>query len=279
MAAEPLHAGRVAQVEAEDLEPVAPRREVGLGGVACGRVAREPRGHDEVRAGAKQLDAGLVADLDAAAREQGDAAGEIGELAAFLQVELGARRTQLVVEVVDRRVVLLADVAVARLDDLAERRIVFHLVLREPRRRQHVRRREHRLGAQPPDAVSVSTLTLMPVSRRRPMHRLVAVTSEMSPAARMVMPPSADRAAISGSSRPAGCAARSRRELAEDVTGGGDETLAFLVGQGGEQRPVGRHRVEQRRRRLLLAMQACGWRRSRRRRVASSRDSKPSLGH
>ena len=48
--AERLDARRVAQVEPEDLEPVAPLLEVVLACVPLGRVAGEARGHDEVRA-------------------------------------------------------------------------------------------------------------------------------------------------------------------------------------------------------------------------------------
>ena len=46
--------------------------------VARRRVAREARGHDQLRAGAQQLDAGLVADLHPAAGEQRDAAAQVG---------------------------------------------------------------------------------------------------------------------------------------------------------------------------------------------------------
>ena len=94
--------------------------EVGFGGEALGGIAREAGGDDELGAGAEELDAGLVADLDAAAGEQGDAAAEVGGLGAFAVVEVGAVRAELVVEVVDARGSLLADVAVLRLDHLAE---------------------------------------------------------------------------------------------------------------------------------------------------------------
>lgn len=111
--AQGLDARGVAQVEAVDLEAVAPLVEVGLAGVADRRVAGEPGGDDELGAGPQQLDAGLVADLDPPAGEQGDPAGEVGGLGALALVERGARRAQLVVEVVDLQVVDLADVAVA----------------------------------------------------------------------------------------------------------------------------------------------------------------------
>ena len=116
LAAERLDARRVTQVETEHLEAVAPLGEVGLLGVAAGGVAGEARGDDEVRAGAQQLQPGLVADLHAAAGEQRHASAQVGQLGALAEVELRARRAQLVVEMVDDGVLLLADVAVQRLD-------------------------------------------------------------------------------------------------------------------------------------------------------------------
>ena len=111
LAAERLDARRVAQVESEDLEAIAPLGEVRLLRVARRGVAREARRDDELRAGAQQLEAGLIADLHAPAGEQRDAAAQVGELGALGEVDLRARRAQLIVEVMDR-VVLLADVAV-----------------------------------------------------------------------------------------------------------------------------------------------------------------------
>ena len=72
--AEGLDARRVPQIEPEDLEPIAPLGEVRFLRVARGRIARKARGHDQVRAGAEQLDARLIADLDAPAGQHGDAA-------------------------------------------------------------------------------------------------------------------------------------------------------------------------------------------------------------
>ena len=112
--AERLHARRVAQVEAEDLEPVGPVVEVGLLRVAQGGVAREPGRDDQLRAGAEELDAGLVADLHPAAGQEGHPAAEVGRLGPLVEVQRAAVRAQLVVEVVDLDVVLLADVAVLR---------------------------------------------------------------------------------------------------------------------------------------------------------------------
>ena len=99
LAAERLHARRVAQVETEDLEPMAPVAEVGLLRVARRGVARKARGDDEVRAGAQELQAGLVADLHAPAGQQRDAAAQVRQLGARGEVHVGAGGAQLIVEV------------------------------------------------------------------------------------------------------------------------------------------------------------------------------------
>ena len=66
------------------------------------------------RAGAQQLDARLVADLDPAAGEEGHAPVEIGGLGALREVEGGTLGTELVVEVVSVGEFVLAHVAVLR---------------------------------------------------------------------------------------------------------------------------------------------------------------------
>ena len=111
LAAERLDARRVAQIEAEDLEAMSPLAEVGLAGVPLRRVARKPRRDDDVRAGAQQLERGLIADLDAAAGDQRDTSAQIGQLGALAEVERRAVGTELIVEVVNDGEVLLADVA------------------------------------------------------------------------------------------------------------------------------------------------------------------------
>src|SRR6185503_19274715 len=111
LAAERLDARRMAQVEAEDLQAMAPLGEIRLLRVALRRVAGKACGDDDVRAAAQELEAGLVADLHAAAGEQRHTAAQVGELGALPEVQLRARRAELVVEVVDGRVVLLANVA------------------------------------------------------------------------------------------------------------------------------------------------------------------------
>ncbi len=133
--AERLDARRVPQVEPEDLQPLAPLLEVVLARVPLGRVAGEARGHDQVRAGAQELDPRLVADLDPPAGEECDPAAQVGGLRPLGEVEVGALGAELVVERMDLAVELLADVAVLRLDDLAELR---------PRRRPAARTRPAR---------------------------------------------------------------------------------------------------------------------------------------
>jgi len=118
-AAEGFDAGGVAEVEAEDFEAMAPDGEVWFLGVAVGGIAGEAGGDDELRAGAEELEAGLVADFDASAGEEGDAAMEVGEFGALDEVVLGAGGAHLVVEVVDDGELLLADVAVLGFDGLA----------------------------------------------------------------------------------------------------------------------------------------------------------------
>jgi hypothetical protein len=116
LAAEGLDARRVAQIEAEDLEPVLPVGKVGLAGVALRGVTREARGDDEMRARAQQLEPRLITNLDAAARQQRDTTAKVGQLGPFRKIERRACGTQLIVEVMNDRILLLADVAVLRFE-------------------------------------------------------------------------------------------------------------------------------------------------------------------
>jgi hypothetical protein len=102
------------QVEAVDLEPVGPLAEIGLASVAGRRVARKPRSDDQTRACAEKLDPCLVADFHAATGEQSDAATQVRELRTLPEILLGAGDAQAVVEMVDRREFLLADVTNTR---------------------------------------------------------------------------------------------------------------------------------------------------------------------
>ena len=152
MPAERLHAGRVPQVQSENLQPVAPFRKIRFRRVAPGRVAREARGHDQLCARPQQLDARLIADLHPSAGEQRHAPAQVRRLRALAIVQRRALGAELVVKMMDGGVILLADVAVLRLDHFAELRVIRHFLLREIRRRQDVRRGEDRLAAQRADA-------------------------------------------------------------------------------------------------------------------------------
>ena len=112
-----------AQIESEDLQPIRPLRKIRLLRIAHRRVAGEARGDDQLRAGPQQLDARLIADLHASAREQRHAPAQIRRFAALPEIQLRAIRAELVIEMMDRRIVLLADVAVLRLDDVAKPQI------------------------------------------------------------------------------------------------------------------------------------------------------------
>jgi hypothetical protein len=104
-----------------------------------------------LRAGPQELDPSLVADLDAPAGEQRDAARQVRRLRALAEVEVAARPAELVVEGVQLDVVLLADVAVLRRGRLPELRLALHLDLLEAGRRKDVRRRVDGLLAQKAD--------------------------------------------------------------------------------------------------------------------------------
>ena len=150
MPAERLDARGVAQIQSEDLEPVAPLLEIGFPRVTQRAVARKARRDDEARAGPQQLDPGLVADLHASPGEQRDPAREVRGLRTLRVVAIGTARTQLVVEVVDERVLLLADVAVSPVLEVCDVGHRFALG-RIPGRCEDVRCREHRLGPQRSD--------------------------------------------------------------------------------------------------------------------------------
>ena len=110
---------RVAQVDADDPQPVQP-----LGAVVhrreapCG-VAREARRDRRLGAVAQQPQRDVHADLRAAAGEQRATAAEVGAGVAALVMTRRAVGTELVVERVDDLVALLADVAGTRLDQRA----------------------------------------------------------------------------------------------------------------------------------------------------------------
>src|ERR1035437_10083573 len=152
MLAKRLHAWCMAQVEAENFEAMAPVLEVWFRRITHGRVARETRANDELRPGAQQFDAGLITDLHASAGEQCHAPAQIRRLRALDKIQLRALRTKLVVEMVDGRVILFADVAILRFDDFAEFRVVRDFLLLEILRRKNIRRGENFFAAQFADA-------------------------------------------------------------------------------------------------------------------------------
>ena len=115
-----FHARRVPQVESVDLEPVGPVAEVVLPRVAHGRIAGKACRDDEARAGAKQLDPGLVPDLHTPTSEQCDTSRQIREFCTLREILVRARHAQAVVEMVDRRESRLADVTDPRVLGLAE---------------------------------------------------------------------------------------------------------------------------------------------------------------
>ena len=71
------------EIQTEDFETISPVAEIGLARIPGRRIARKTRRDDHVRARSKQLQAGLIADLDAPAGQQRDAAPEIGQLGAL----------------------------------------------------------------------------------------------------------------------------------------------------------------------------------------------------
>ena len=120
------HLGGVAQVDADDAQTVQPVRRVGQSREAPHGVARESGGDRGVRPVAEQPQRDVHADLGATTREQGALAGEVGTGVALAVAEAGAVRAELVVERIHLRVGLLADVAVAGLEQLARDRGVDH---------------------------------------------------------------------------------------------------------------------------------------------------------
>ena len=222
LVAERLDARRVAQIEAENFQPIAPVVEIRFLRVTRRRVARKARRHDQARARAQQLDAGLIADLDASAGQQRDASAQIRRLGALGEIELRARRAQLVVEMMDRRILLLADIAMLRLGRFAELGFVVAVdirgaVLHETFRRKNIRRREHRTPAQFADAGCMQHRFLFRDLRGTALARL-----------RLALAPPLHRVGVI------------------ELPDGRMEALAILGRQTIEQRVIGRDAFEQR---------------------------------
>ncbi len=188
-------------------------------------VAREAGGHDELGARPQQLDPGLVADLDPTAGEEGDATAQVRRLGALGEVEVRARRAELVVEVVHQRELLLADVAVLRilqqpvlLDGPAviEPVVPDEIVGREAFGREDVRRGEHRPRSQPADA-GAREHVFVALQLFGPLPAL----ARLDPAAALL------------------------DVRAEDVGGGVDESDALVLPHDLEPRRIGDDRLEQ----------------------------------
>jgi hypothetical protein len=99
--AQRLDAGRVAQIQSEDLESIAPLVEIRFLRVTPRRI-RGKRVVTIKRAPARNsLRPGLIADLHAPAGQQCHAAMQVGQLGALVEIELRTRRTHLIVEMVE----------------------------------------------------------------------------------------------------------------------------------------------------------------------------------
>jgi hypothetical protein len=152
VAAKRLHAGSVAQIQSEHLQPMSPLLEIRFRCVTHRRIAWEARRDDELGAAAEQFDASLIADFHAAARQQGRAPAQVGQFAALAPVQFRAGRAKLVVEVMDLGIIPLADVTILRFNGLVEVRVILHRHWLEVRWRKDVRRGEDFLPAQLADA-------------------------------------------------------------------------------------------------------------------------------
>ena len=179
-AAERFHARRVSQIEAVDLEPIAPVGKVRFLRVSRREARGKPRRHDQARARAQKLQASLIPDLHAPACQQRDSSAQIGELAALREVCVAARRAQAIVKVMDRRVHLLADVTAPRIVNLSTLPSVRFAIEtwrdvlgNEAARREAVGRREDRLTPKDADAGGLEhTIVAVGFLRRRRANAL-----------------------------------------------------------------------------------------------------------
>src|ERR1044071_6730874 len=96
-----FHARCMAQVQAEDFQPVTPFGEIRLPRVTHRRVAWETRCHDQMSARAKQTYASLITNLHAATGEESYAPAQVRAFRALAKIQVGAFRTKLVVEMMD----------------------------------------------------------------------------------------------------------------------------------------------------------------------------------
>ena len=95
----------------------------------------------------------MIADLHAPASEQGDAPAQIRQLGALGEIESGTGRAQLIVEMMDQRVFLLAHITMLQLDRFTPgHAFVIGIDDCIALRREIVLRGEYRLVAQLADA-------------------------------------------------------------------------------------------------------------------------------
>ena len=132
---EQIHARCVAQVEPEDLQACAELAEVQLLRVTARGIDRESRGDDHVRAGAQQLQRGLVADLHACARDERVVAAKVRGLPALRVVEVATGFAQRIVVAMHFRERPLADVARELVTQLGARVRLLGRRRLEPQRR------------------------------------------------------------------------------------------------------------------------------------------------
>ena len=90
--------------------------------------------------GTQELDAGLIAYLHSAAGQERHPAAQVSGLRTLPEIQLRAIRTQLILEMMDLPIILLADIAILRLNRFMKIWIIRHLLLLEIRRRKDIRR-------------------------------------------------------------------------------------------------------------------------------------------
>src|SRR5882672_11088464 len=144
MPAKSFYARGVAQIEPEDFESIAPFVKIRLAGVTGSRVSREARSNNELRAGPQKFDTGLVANLDPPAGEERNPPTQVSQLRSFLEIQGGASRAELVIEMMNGRVVLFADVTILRINHFTKGFVPLNLLLLECFGRNNVRCSKHR---------------------------------------------------------------------------------------------------------------------------------------
>src|SRR6185369_15590528 len=128
-------------------QTAAPDFKVRLPGIAVRRIPGKSRRDNKRRTCAQKFDAGLIADLDATSRQQRHPATQVCRFGSLREVEFGARRAKLIVEVMNRRIRLLAYVTMLRLGGFTEIGIL-HIALFEVGWRKNVWRSEESLAAE-----------------------------------------------------------------------------------------------------------------------------------